>query len=328
VNRRELFTLIGGAAAVWPLAAHAQQGIPVIAVLGSGAAEAVSSKLQMQLLDMGMRELGLLQGRDYVFEVRWANSDASRFPTLAADLLTLNPKAVVVSTNLAALTVQKLSNTVPIVDTSMNAPVASGLIASLAHPGGNLTGVSTMSDDLVLKSLEIMRELLPQVRKLSVMFNPTNPSNPLMLDIVTREAASKEISIASVAVHSPDDLDPAFDELARQQPQALMVLTDNSLQGLAEAIVTRALSRGVPAFGSFTISFSDAGALFNYARDSKEAFREAARLLQKLLNGAVPADLPVEQPTTYALTINLKTAKRLGIAVPQTLIVRADEVIE
>jgi putative ABC transport system substrate-binding protein len=185
-----------------------------------------------------------------------------------------------------------------------------------------------MADELLFKLVEIMRELLPQVRNLAVMFNPTNPSNPVMLDMLTRRFANEELSIGSVSVRSPAELDAAFAEVSRQHPGALVVLTDNSLQGLADTIIARALAQRLPTFGSFTLTFAQAGALINYARDPKEAFQGTARLLKKVLNGVAPADLPVEQPTKFILAINLKTAKTLGLEIPPTLLARADEVIE
>jgi len=321
-------TLLACAAMAWPLLVQAQQAVPVIAILGSGAADSASSTTQMQLLDASMRELGLMPGRDYVFAARWANSDSGRFPALAAELLALHPKAVVASTNLAIMTVENLSRTVPIVGTSLNAPVQLGLAASLAHPGGNITGVSTMADDLLLKLIEIMREVLPGVRNLTVMLNPTNPSNPLMLDMLTRQFANTELAIRSVGVRSPADLDAAFAEMSRQRPGALFVMTDNSLLALADTIVAQALAQSVPTFGCFTLAFAQAGALFTYSRDPKEAFRDVARLLKKILDGAAPGDLPVEQPTKFNLIINLKTAKALGINIPPLLLALADEVIE
>jgi putative tryptophan/tyrosine transport system substrate-binding protein len=327
MRRRDFVRLVCGAATAWPFAARAQQ-VPVIGILGSGAADSASSQVQMQLLDVSMRELGLAPGRDYVLETRWAGSDAGRFPALAAELLALHPSAIVVYTNLAVTTVQSLSRSVPIVSAALNAPLAAGLVESLARPGGNITGVSTMADDLVLKQVEIMREVLPQARNLMVMLNPTNSSNPLMLDMLMRQFADKEFSIASVGVRSPADLDAAFAEVARQRPGALLMLTDSSLLGLADTIIARALAQRVPTFGSFTYGFAQAGALFSYARDPKEATQGLARLLKKILNGVSPADLPVEQPTKYILTINLKTASSLGIKIPPSVQARADEVIE
>jgi putative ABC transport system substrate-binding protein len=278
--------------------------------------------------EAGLRENGLVQGRDYVFDIRWANSDSSRFPTLAAELLAGHPSAVVVSTILAVKAVQNLTRTVPIVMTGMNDPVAAGLVASLARPGGNITGVSTMAEDVLLKLIEIMREALPNVRRLTVMTNPTNPSNPPMVETLIRYVANKELAIGTVGVSSPAELDAAFAEMSRQPPGALFVLTDNSLQALAEPIVTRALAQRVPTFANLGISFPQAGALFDYSRDPPEAFKSVASLLKKILGGAAPGDLPIEQPTKFNLFINLKTAKTLGIEVSQMLIARADKVIE
>jgi putative ABC transport system substrate-binding protein len=327
MRRREFFGLVGGAAA-WPLTARAQKAPPVIAILGSGAADASSSRMQMSLLDAGMRELGLVQGRDYALATRWAGSDASQFPALAAELLALRPGAVVVSTNLAALAVQKLSRTVPIVGTGLNAPVATGLTASLARPGGNITGVATMAEDVLLKLFEFMRETLPAVRRVMVITKPTNPSNQAMLDLLQGHAAREGFSIDAVRVSAPADLDPAFAEMARQPPGAVFVLTDNSLFALADPIIARALALRVPAFGSFSGPFARAGALFAYSRDPREAFQGVARLLKKLLDGDSPGELPFEQSTKFDLFINLKTAKALGIDIPPMLLAMADQVIE
>ena len=320
--------VFGGAALAWPFTARAQKAMPVIAFLGSGAADADSSKVQMALLDAGMRELGLVQGQDYLLDVRWAGSDASRFSPLAAELLAGHPGAVVVSTNLAAIAVQKLSSTVPIVGTGLNAPVATGLVASLARPGGNITGVATMADDVLIKLFEFMRELLPRERRIAVMKNPTNPSNPLMLDQLMAHAAKNGLVIDAVSVGAPADLDSAFAEISRRPPGALLVLTDNSLFALADRIVTRALAQRVPTFGNFSYPFARAGALVAYSRDPREAFQGVARLLKKLLAGAAPGELPFEQPTKFNLFVNLKTAKALGIEIPPTLLATADEVIE
>lgn len=328
MKRRAFMGVFGGAALAWPFTARAQKAMPVIAFLGSGAADADSSKVQMALLDAGMRELGLVQGQDYLLDVRWAGSDASRFSPLAAELLAGHPGAVVVSTNLAAIAVQKLSSTVPIVGTGLNAPVATGLVASLARPGGNITGVATMADDVLIKLFEFMRELLPQERRIAVMKNPTNPSNPLMLDQLMAHAAKNGLVIDAVSVGAPADLDSAFAEISRRPPGALLVLTDNSLFALADRIVTRALAQRVPTFGNFSYPFARAGALVAYSRDPREAFQGVARLLKKLLAGAAPGELPFEQPTKFNLFVNLKTAKALGIEIPPTLLATADEVIE
>jgi putative tryptophan/tyrosine transport system substrate-binding protein len=328
MRRREFIALAGGLAVSSPFPARAQKAKPVIAILGSGAADAASSKMQMSMLEAGMRELGLLQGRDYVFDSRWAGSDASRFSPLAAELLESHPSAVVVSTILAATAVQKLSRTVPIVGTGLNAPVATGLAASLARPGGNITGVATMAEEVQLKLFEIMREVLPGLRNVLVMTNPTNSSNQAMLDLLKGHAEKHGLAIDVVSVSAPADLDAAFAEMSRQPRGAVFVLTDNSLLALADTVIARALSLRIPTFGSFGPVFARAGALLAYSRDPKEAMQGVARQLKKILEGTAPGELPVEQPTKFNLFINLKTARALGIDIPPALLATADEVIE
>ena len=328
MKRREFITLLGGAMLSAPLAARAQKTKPVIAILGSGAADAGSSKQLMSMLDASMRELGLSQGQDYVFETRWADSDASRFSPLAAELLAGRPSAIVVSTILAAIAVQKLSRTVPIVGTGLNAPVATGLAASLAHPGGNITGVATMAEDIQLKLFEMMRETLPGVRRVMVMTNPTNPSLQAMLDLLTNRAAKDGLAIDAVSVSAPADLDAAFAEMSRQLPGAVLVQSDSSLSALADPIIARALALRIPTIGTFGTVFAQAGALFTYSYDPREAIQGVARLLKKILDGAAPGELPFEQPTKFNLFVNLKTAKALGIEIPPMLLATADEVIE
>jgi len=327
MRRRDFISLLGSAAA-WPLTARAQKAPPVIAILGSGAADAPSSRFQMSQLDAGMREIGLVAGRDYNFEIRWAGSDASKFSALAAELLTHNPRAVVVSTNLAALAVQKLSATVPIVGTGLNAPVATHLAESLAHPGGSITGVATMAEDLQLKLLEMLRATLPGMRRMLAFTNPTNPSHPSMIETLAAQAALDGLAVDFARVSAPADLDAAFSQMSKQPADAVFVFTDNSLFGFAGPIIARALEARVSTVGSYPGTFAQAGGLYAYARDPQEAFYGVARLLKKILDGASPADIPFEQPTKFNLFINLKTAKLLGIEIPPTLLATANDVIE
>jgi len=328
MKRREIFALAGGLLLSLSFVARAQKAKPVIAILGSGAADASSSRQLMSMLDASMREIGLSQGQDYVFETRWARSDASRFSPLAAELLAGHPSAVVVSTILAAIAVQKLSRTVPIVGTGLNAPVATGLAASLAHPGGNITGVATMAEDIQLKLFQMMRETLPGLRRVMVVTNPTNPSLQPMLDLLKNHAARDGLAIDAVGVSAPADLDAAFAEMSRQPPGAIFVQSDSSLSALANLIITRALGLRIPTIGTFGTVFAQAGALFTYSYNASEAIQGVARLLKKILDGANPSELPFEQPTKFNLYINLKTAKTLGLEIPPALLVTADEVIE
>ena len=230
MKRREFITLLGAAAAM-PSAVRAQKGAPLIAVIGSGAAEAASSKMQMAQLDAGMRDAGPIEGRDYVFDIRWAGSDASRLPEVAAELLARHPRAVVVSTNTAAFAVQKLSRTIPIVGTGLNNPVAVGLVASLARPGGNITGVSTMAEDVQVKLLEMLHETLPGARRVLVISNPSNLSNPVMLEILMGHAAKIGIALDAVNVTAPADMEAVFAQLPQKPTKAVFMLTDNSLFG-------------------------------------------------------------------------------------------------
>ena len=185
-----------------------------------------------------------------------------------------------------------------------------------------------MAEDVLLKLIELMREALPDVRSLTVMTNPTNPSNPPMVEMLKRHVVNKGLTIATIDVGAPADLDAAFAEMSRQRPGALFVLTDNSLQALAEPINVRTLAQRVPAFANLGDTFARAGGLFDYSRDPKEAFQSVARLLKKILGGATTADLAIEQPTTFKLYINMKTAKVLGLIIPPSILARADEVIE
>jgi putative tryptophan/tyrosine transport system substrate-binding protein len=329
LKRRDFTTLLSAAVAAWTISARGQQRPPLIAVLGSGSAAAPSSVTMMRDIRDGMRMLSLLEGRDYVFEGWWADSDSSRFPALADAVLVSRPAAVLVGTVIAAKVLQERSRTVPIVMTGVNDPVVAGLVSSLARPGGNITGVSNMAGDIQLKVIELARDAMPGLRTITTMVNPTNPTHGPWMDILRSQADALRISIGTVAVAAPTDLDNAFSEIAAQRPDALFVLTDNSLLGLSETIIARALTQRIPAFGAFTGTiFAKSGGLFSYSRDQIEAYHAVARFLKQILGGANPADLPIEQPTKFKLFINLKTAVTLGIEIPSNLLVRADEVIE
>ncbi|MBC9876445.1 hypothetical protein G8O24_03675 [Bradyrhizobium sp. INPA01-394B] len=308
--------------------AWAQRHVPVIGILLTGAAEASSSKTQIELLRAGMQVVGLAESRDYIFEIRAADNDPRQFPALATELLALHPAVMVAFTNLAITSIQKISGTTPIVGASMNSPVAVGLVSSLSHPGGNVTGVSTMADELVLKSAEIMREILPTAGKVVVILNPTNASNAIMFETLLRQFRSDGLVFSSVGIGSSADLDVAFEEIARQHPDALLVVTDNNLLALSSVIAAKAMMQRLPIFANQSFASSQAGTLVNYARAPDEAFQAVARLLKRILKGASPADLPIEQPTKFQLTINLKTAKALGLNIPPTVLARADAVIE
>jgi putative ABC transport system substrate-binding protein len=271
----------------------------------------------------------MVAGRNYIFETRWADGDPDRFPVLAAELLAQQPAVVVVATILAARAVQQISPKTPIVMSSMNMPVQVGLVASLARPGGSITGVDNMSDEILAKTIEILHEAFPSLRRLTLFANATNPSHPSLIAMATREATTAGLTVDSVAIATPAGLDDAFSAIARQRPEMLLVLTDNSLRAIADVIIHRALSLRIPtSCPGLGLLVARAGALICYATDAGENSRTVARLIRKVLDGISPADLPVERPTKFQLLINLKTAKTLGIVIPPTLLARADEVIE
>ena len=329
MRRREFLRIVGGAATAWPLAARAQQpALPVIAFLWNGAAPAGPGAGPIRLVADALREFGLVDGRDYRFETRYAAGDTSRLPALAAELLAVHPAVVLLGGHVAAKAVQDLSRTTPIVIMGMNDPVAAGLVASLAHPGGNITGVSNMSEETQTKLVEILHEMLPDLGRITAMTNPQNLSLRPMLDALRQQAAALGISVDTLEVTAPVDLDPAFAALKRQRPGALLAMQDAEVQVLAGDIIARARALGIPTFGTLFGRFVEAGALFNYSKDIPEANRSVALLLSKILKGASPADLPVEQPTRFRLRINMKTAKVLGLTIPPSIIARADEVIE
>lgn len=209
----------------------------------------------------------------------------------------------------------------------LNDPVAAGLVQSLARPGGNVTGVSTMAEDLLLKLIELLHQILPDIRKIAVLTNPTNPSHRPMLDALTRQATTNGITIVPIEIASSANLDAGFAILAREHAGAVLILNDASLGALLKDIVARALAQQVPTAG-FNFGLAQMGGLLAYSRDARDSYRSVARYLKKILDGADPATLPVEQPTKFDLSINLKTARTLDIAIPPTLLATADEVIE
>jgi putative tryptophan/tyrosine transport system substrate-binding protein len=325
MRRREFVTLLATAAAL-PLAARAQKGVPVIAILGSGAAQAASSKMQMSLLDLGMRDVGLTEGRDYVFDIRWAGSDASQFSALAGELLANNPRAVVVSTNNAAFAVQKLSRTVPIVGTGLNTPVAVGLVTSLARPGGNITGLSVQLPDTAGKRVELLREVFPRLRRLAIFGNSANPVVALEVEAAQTAAQALRLDVVRSEFRRSEEISSAIEALGGRA-EALYVCVDPLVIANRTRIYKLALAAGLPVVHSYRDDM-EAGALISYGPDILDLYRRAAGLVDKILRGAKPADIPVEQPTKFELAVNLNTAKTLGLEISPSLLARADEVIE
>src|SRR5262245_19414519 len=327
MRRREFITLIGGAAASLSCAARAQQPAkPVHGVLVSGSAG--SFAIFVDAFKHGMVENGMAEDRDYVLDLRFADGDYGRFPTLAAEVVQRKPAAIIVTTISAARAAQRATATIPIVMTGLIDPVGVGLIASLARPGGNTTGLSNMAQDVMLKLVEILRAAFPTIKTIAIMFNPTNPANrELMSKQIPNQAGSISVTLRPVEFEGAKELEATFAALAQQPPEALVVMSDAALYDLRERISALALRHSLPTI-AYVPEFTDAGALMSYGPPRRAMYRRSADYVKKILAGAKPADLPVEQPTQIELSINLQTAKTLGITIPDGLLARADRIVD
>jgi ABC-type uncharacterized transport system substrate-binding protein len=315
--------LLGGAAA-WPLAARAQQGkLPVIGLLGastpSGWAPWVAA------FERRLRELGWIDARNVQIEYRWADGRPERYADIAAELVRLNAK-VIVTVGSAVPAAKQATSTIPIVFAVAVDPLGSGLIANLARPGGNATGLSVQSADLAGKRLEVLRELLPGLRRLGVMANVGYRAAALEMSEVQSAADTLGIETINLEIRHSEDIAPAFDRL-NGRADALYVCTDALINANHMRINTLALGVRLPTIHG-PRDYLESGGLMSYGPSYVDLFRRAADYVDKILRGAKPAEIPVEQPTKFDLVINLTTAKALGLIVPSTLLARADEVIE
>jgi putative ABC transport system substrate-binding protein len=275
----------------------------------------------------GMRENGLQEGRDYVLDVQYADGHYERFPAMVEAALQRDPAVMILVAIPSVRAAQRATRTVPIVFVSTTDPVGSGLVASLAQPGGNTTGISNQSEDAVTKYVDLLREALPQARRIAVLLNAANPGNVTQYQRLRGFAQDFGMTLEAFEVRTPEELDAAFQAIARYRPDVLLMIADSMLFQIHERIVAFALKERVPTIAP-TPEHGESGMLFAYGASRPEMYRRAATYVRKILAGARPADLPVEQPTRFELAINLKTARALGIKVPQAILLRADRVIE
>ena len=320
MRRREFITLIAGAIAAWPLAARAQQK-PVIGFLGAGAAE--SSAPLVEAFKHGLRENALIEDKDYRFEPRWAEGRYERFPVFSRELVDGGARVIVVGTIAAARAAQRATSAIPIVMASMNDPI----VASLARPGGNTTGMATLNQDVSPKLVEFLHGLLPRATVFAVLFNPANPSNPAYLESARAQAAARGIALQPLALNAPGELNDIFLAITARKPDALLVLPDAATLDRGTRIAALGLEHRLPLI-STDADLTAAGGLISYGISRRDNYRRSAYFVRKVLDGVKPADLPVEQPTRILLSVNLKTARELGLSVPDAILVRADEVIE
>lgn len=276
----------------------------------------------------GLRELGWLEGQNIVIEHRFAEGQVDRLPILAAELVRLKVDVIAAGPTPPALAARNATSTIPIVMLGAAEPVNLGLIASLARPGGNVTGLSwSPSLELIGKGLELLRETAPKIRRVAVLFNPANPAQRLAVGDVKRAAEPLAVQLQLLEVRGPSDFEGAFRAMAEQRAEAVLVVADSLFVSQRAQLAELEARYRLPSMHSFRQNV-EAGGLMSYAPDSVAVWRRAAFFVDKILKGSNPADLPVEQPTKFELVINLKTARALGLAIPRSLLLRADQVIE
>jgi putative ABC transport system substrate-binding protein len=324
VRRREFITLRGGATA-WPLAARAQQPLklPTIGVLGAGTPSGwthwVAAFVQR------LRELGWVEGRTVAMEVRWAEGRPERYTEIAAEFVRLKVD-VIVTVGSAVVAIKQVTSVIPVVFAAAVDPLGMGLVASLARPGGNITGLSMQSADFAAKRLELLREVLPGLRRLAVMGNGNYPAAVLEIGEVQAAGRTLGVDVDKFEIRRAEDIAPAF-EAFKSGAQALYLCADALLNAYQNRINILAVGARLPTIYP-SRNFLESGGLISYGVNNADLFRRAADYTDKILRGAKPSDLPVEQPTKFELVFNLTAAKALGLEIPPTLLARADEVIE
>ncbi|MGC1703089.1 MAG: ABC transporter substrate-binding protein [Pseudolabrys sp.] len=327
MKRREFISLVGAAAA-WPLAAPAQQvgKTPQIGYLGVS-----SPSLEPHYVEafrQKLRELGHVEGKNIAIEYRWAEGQDDRLPNLASELVRLKPDVIVTTGTPGAVAAMQATKTIPIVMASSADPVGSGLVASLARPGGNVTGFTILGPELEGKRLELLKQAVPGLSRLAVLWNPSNPGIVSYFETVKNAGRALQISLGPVVeVRRSDELDSAFTAIASARPHALVVIADRFLLSHRKQIVEFAAVKRLPTMYPYR-EYVDAGGLMSYAPSNIELFLGTAIYVDKILKGAKPGDLPIQEPTKFELVINLKTAKALGLDVPLHLQQLANEMIE
>jgi putative tryptophan/tyrosine transport system substrate-binding protein len=327
MRRREFITLLGGAAAAWPLAARAQQPTPVIGLLyGVSAAEWAYRVAAMR---RGLSEMGFIEGRNAAIDYRWAAGEFDRLPEMAADLVSRNVAVIICGgSDLATRAAMAATQTIPIVFTTAGNPVQLGFVASLNRPAGNATGVTTFGRELGPKRLELLRELLPTAGRIALLVNPNQPAVS-QAEIQSAQTAARRLGLEIIVVSAgtESEIEGASAAAVQQGVGALQVASDAFLSSRYELIAAMGLRHALPTIGNDRVAVR-AGQLMSYAPIAEDLYRQAGTYVGRILKGEKPADLPVVQPTKFELAVNLRTAKTLGLTIPEAFLLRADEVIE
>jgi ABC-type uncharacterized transport system substrate-binding protein len=327
VKRREFIALLGGAAAAWPLAAGAQQPakMPRVGLLSTFSPS--ETMPWHQALRQGLRDLGWVEGENIAIEYRYAEGRLDRLPALAADLVRLNVDLIFTDTTSPAVAAKNATRTIPIVVASASELVESGLAQSLARPGGNITGLDQIAPELGGKRLELLREIVPKLSSVLVLWNPLNKTSTRNWGELQLPAGQLGLSLHSLEVRNADELDKAFEVSTTMRADALAILPEPVFVANLKRIADFAAKNRLPSIFHLR-EFADAGGLITYGPDRSDLFRRAAAYIDKILKGAKPTDLPIQLPTKFELVINLKTAKAMGLEIAPTVIARANEVIE
>jgi putative ABC transport system substrate-binding protein len=323
MRRREFITLLGGVAAAWPLAARAQQADKVwrMGFIAHGHESFYDALFE------GLREYGYEEGRNLIVERRYARGQAERFKEFAAEMVRLNVDIIVVVTTPAALAVMNATKTIPIVHPNAIDPLKTGLIASLAHPGGNLTGGAQLTAEVSAKRLAILKGLLPGLSRVAALWNPANPAIVFAWKETQDTARALGIALQSHEVQGPKEFAAAFAAIAEEHPEALLVLQDAVTMQHRNEIVDFAIQQHLPSMFQEK-EWAKAGGLMSYGENLPSLYRRAAYFVDRIFKGANPADLPVEQAAKFEMVLNLRTAKAIGLGIPDSILALADEVIE
>jgi putative ABC transport system substrate-binding protein len=328
VKRREFITLLGGAAAAWPLAARAQQ--PKVVRLGylepGTPTDPVAANLRRQFL-LGLRDLGYVEGRHFKMEDRSAGGRLDRLPALASELARLPVDIFVVGGDAPIRAAMQASDKIPVVMTLGGDPVGSGFVTSLARPGGNVTGMSALAPDLAGKRLELLKEVVPRAARVAVLWNSSNPSKVAEWKDTQEAAPTVGLTLRSLEASSPEELDGALAAIQHDLPDVLITFADGFTLAFRQRIGSFALANRLPMISELR-EFAEAGGLATYGTNRADLWRRSASYVDKIMRGANPGDLPVEQPTKFEMVINLNTAKAIGVEIAPTMLTRADEVIE
>jgi putative ABC transport system substrate-binding protein len=329
MRRRDFITLVGGAAAAWPLAARAQQPGPMrrIAVLMPNAEDDPMAQPRVLGLQQGLAKLGWVVGRNIRIDYRWGASDAEKVRAAVAELLALAPEVILASTSRVVATLQQATRTVPIVVTGIIEPVAQGLVRSLAHPGGNMTGFTNMEATVGAKWLALLKEIAPHVARVAFMFNPDNPGPAQFSGSAAAAGPKLAVEVIMAQVRGPAEIESAITLVGREPGGGLILPSDGFTSIHRNLIIELAARYRLPAIYANHNSVDDGGLVY-YGIDTDDQFRQAASYVDRILRGEKPGDLPVQQPTKYEFVINLKTAKALGLDISPALLSVADELIE